>query len=64
MMKKKIYKAKKTSIVIPKCEFCTLYCGDCSYFNPSKTSYGKCWCGYYKMYSRRSSDLACNNFRR
>ena len=42
----------------------TLYCGDCSYFNPNKTSYGKCWCGYYKMYSRNSYDIACRNFRR
>ena len=64
MINKKINKVKKPSIVIPKCTFCSLYCGDCTYFNPAKTSYGKCWCGYYKMYSRKSSDLACSHFHR
>lgn len=51
-------------VVLPEGKCCTLYCGDCSYFNASKTSYGKCWCGYYKSYSRNSSDIACSNFRR
>lgn len=53
---------KKVELPCGKCS--TLYCGDCSYFNAAKTSFGKCWCGYYKSYSRRSSDIACNNFRR
>ena len=57
-------KENNNEVIIPKCKFCTLYCGDCSYFNPSKTSYGKCWCGYYKSYTRTASSLACNNFRR
>ncbi len=47
---------------LPEGKCCTLYCGDCSYFNPAKTSYGKCWCGYYKQYSRNSSDIACSHF--
>ena len=49
---------------LPKCRFCTLYCGECSYFNGAKVSYGKNWCGYYKAYSRNASDIACRNFRR
>ncbi len=49
-------------IRLPEGKCSTLYCGDCSYFNPQKTSYGKCWCGYYKMYSRVASDHACSHY--
>ena len=54
----------KKEVVLPKCKFCTLYCGECAYFNGSKVSFGKNWCGYYKAYSRNSDDIACRNFRR
>lgn len=53
---------KQPELPCGKCS--TLYCGDCSYFNPAKTSFGKCWCGYYKAYSRRASDIACSHFHR
>jgi len=55
---------EKKEFTLPECKFCSSYCGDCTYFNPRKTSYGKCWCGYYKSYSRNASDYACSNFRR
>ncbi len=51
-------------VKLPEGKCCTLYCGDCAYFNPRKTSYGKCWCGYYKSYSRVASDSACSHFSR
>lgn len=53
---------KINPVVLPEGKCCSTYCGDCTYFNPRKTSYGKCWCGYYKAYSRTASDLACSNF--
>lgn len=64
MEKKQNIELSNKKITLPEVKFCTLYCGDCSYFNPSKTSYGKCWCGYFKAYSRNASDLACSHFRR
>lgn len=62
-MKDKKFNKEIKPVTLCKGKFCTLYCGDCSYFNPAKTSFGRCWCGYYKSYSRRSSDLACRNYR-
>lgn len=55
-------KENEKKVVLPcgKCK--TQYCGDCSYFNPRKTSWGKCWCGYYKAYSRKASDHACSHY--
>lgn len=52
------------AVVLPEGKCSTLYCGDCSYFNARKTSWGKCWCGYYKDYSRRADDTACSHFSR
>ena len=49
-------------VKLPEGKCCTSYCGDCSYFNGAKTSYGKCWCGYYKSYSVKSSDSACSHY--
>lgn len=49
-------------VKLPEGKCSASYCGDCTYFNPLKTSYGKCWCGYYKSYSRNSSDLACSHY--
>lgn len=53
---------EKKLVKLPKGRCCTLYCGDCTYFNASKVSFGRCWCGYYKSYTRRASDLACAHF--
>ena len=64
MEEKIVNKTEENVVTVPQCKFCTLYCGDCSYFNSAKTSYGKCWCGYYKSYTRTSSNIACSNFRR
>lgn len=50
------------AVRLPKGKFCTLYCGDCTYFNARKTSFGKCWCGYFKSYTRNAGDLACSHF--
>lgn len=56
----KIEKIK--AVKLPQGKFCTLHCGDCTYFSARKTSFGKCWCGYFKSYTRNSSDLACSHF--
>lgn len=58
----KTQSTKEKPVKLPEGKCCTAYCGDCSYFNPAKTSYGKCWCGYYKSYSRKASDLACSHY--
>lgn len=62
--KKRMEKKEVKVVKLPEGKCCTLYCGDCSYFNAAKTSFGKCWCGYYKSYSRNASNIACSNFRR
>ncbi len=54
--------AEGMPVKLPVGKCCTLYCGDCSHFNAAKTSYGKCWCGYYKSYSRNASDVACSHY--
>lgn len=59
---KEVRNAKEVKLPEGKC--CTLYCGDCSFLNKSKTSFGKCWCGYYKSYTRTPSDVACSHFHR
>lgn len=60
--KKNESEVKGCPFVLPEGKCCSCYCGDCTYFNPRKTSFGKCWCGYYKAYSRVSHDLACGHF--
>ena len=63
-MDQKVETMQKAPVVLPEGKCCALYCGECSYFNGSKVSFGKCWCGYYQAYSRKASDLACRNFER
>lgn len=64
MKKTEMVEQKVQKVVLPEGKCGTLYCGDCSYFNASKTSYGKCWCGYFKSYSRDADDSACRYFTR
>ncbi len=64
MVENKTNEKKIEQVTLPCGKCGTLYCGDCSYFNAAKTSFGRCWCGYYKSYSRNSDNIACDHFSR
>ncbi len=53
---------KRKLVVLPQGKCSTIYCSECTYFCAYKVSFGRCYCSYYKQYSRRGSDIACAHF--